>query len=457
MLDSAHLVLDTNIILLDATNVITLGKKGSVIVLPETVLDEIDSKKSGLNEIAFQAREFGRILSRATKIGTIPKDNLLVTSLSVDGTIINIVSLKSYPKYEEFDRGVISDRRIIEATLAYANFATGSLTFISNDGMCRFRADSVGLNTSDLKQIEVTDISFTRYLTVDSDLFSRLHNLSIAEVDDDYEPQYFNYVFTDATTGQTKLATLRNGLIDVIGKDSETELRRQDAPPTNAGQLFFSRAIQNPLVDVVVCEALAGSGKTVTALSNAVRLVKQGRYSSITYIRASVDDVDKVEEIGFLSGNDDKLAVYLHPLEDTLDFLVRSNHKDSKVKGADYEDMISEKVEKLRADCRIQGMIGLGMRGRTFTDTVAIIDEVQNMSKASLQKVLTRFGKDCKIILIGSNKQLDNPYITKYTNGLSVVLDACKRPHPTVRMHAITLTKVLRSPVAEWAENIFSK
>jgi len=118
--------------------------------------------------------------------------------------------------------------------------------------------------------------------------------------------------------------------------------------------------------------------------------------------------------------------------------------------------MIAEKVEKLRSDCSITGMITLGMRGRTFNDTVAIIDEVQNMSKSSLQKVLTRFGRNCKIILIGSNKQIDNAYITKFTNGLSVVLDSCRTVHADLRLHAVTLTKVLRSPLAEWAERIFS-
>ena len=79
------------------------------------------------------------------------------------------------------------------------------------------------------------------------------------------------------------------------------------------------------------------------------------------------------------------------------------------------------------------------------------------MSKPSLQKVLTRFGKDCKVILIGSNRQIDNAYVTKYTNGLSTVLAACKDPDPKVRLHAIQLNKVLRSDIAEWGEKIFSE
>ena len=452
------LALDTNILLLDAFNLINLGKEHGTIVLPSTVLDEIDSKKSGHSEIAFQAREFGRILSKSTNLGSTTSSDLLITRLAFRDFEVHIIDLTTPPPIEDYDEAIAADRKIIYAVTRYADYCGSPITFMSNDVMCRIRASASGLTTLDLKHVESTDMEFTRYLTVDSELFTDLHNRQIIDIDLDYKPEYYNYVFTDAFSGQVKLATLRNGLIDILGKESEAELRRQDAPPTNSGQLFLSRAIQNPNVDVVVVESLAGSGKTVTAISNAIQLVKKGKYKSIHYIRVSVDDLgDKSEAIGFLSGNDDKVAVYLHPLEDTLQFLVRSNHKDSKLRGAEFEQFIDEKVEKLRRDCSITGMITLGMRGRTFSDTVAIVDEVQNLSAASLQKVLTRFGKNCKVILIGSNRQIDNPYINKYTNGLAVVLNACRQAHADIKLHAVTLTKVLRSPLAEWSERIFSK
>lgn len=451
-----YLCLDTNIILLDANNLLTLGQTNT-IVLPETVLDELDSKKSGHSEIAFQAREFGRLLTKATKLQTIRDGNLIINQLQLHDVNIEVVALAKYPDYSDTEPNIINDRKIIEVALAYQATNRIPLKFMSNDVMARLRADSMGLDTMDLKQVELNTIEFTRTVQLDSAAFTTLHNSSILDVVPDHQPENFNYMFVDIFSGQVKLANIRNGLIDILGKETETELRKQDASPQNAGQLFLSRAIQNPLINVVVCDAMAGSGKTVTAISNAVQLVKKGKYSSITYIRASVDDVDQAEQIGFLSGNDEKVQVYLHPLDDTIDFLVRSNHKDSKLKAQDYEDMIAEKVAEYKAKYRIQGMIGLGMRGRTFTNTIAIIDECQNMSKASLQKVLTRFGKDCKVILIGSNKQIDNAYLTKYTNGLSTILAACRTEHDKVRLHAVPLTKVLRSDVAEWAEQIFSK
>ena len=446
--------LDTNIILLDAKNILTLGSDGSTIVLPETVLDEIDSKKSGFSEVAFQAREFGRLLTKATEIGTHTINNCVITELLLNNIPIHIVALTSYPEFTDSELNIRNDRKILQVALSYPHKSL----FITNDVMCRIRAISLGIEATDFKSIEHTDAEYTKYYQVSPEVFSYLHNTPILDVDPDYHLENFNYIFSDSSSGQTKLANIRNGYIDVIGKETETELRRQDAPPQNSGQLFLSRAIQNPNIDLVIVDSLAGSGKTVTALSNAVQLVKRHTlYDSITYIRASVDDVEKAEEIGFLSGNDEKIAVYLHPLHDTIEFLVRENNKDSKLKGKAYEEMINEKIEKYVSQYNITGMIGLGLRGRTFTNTVAIIDEVQNMSNSSLQKVLTRFGKNCKIILIGSNKQIDNPYITKYTNGLSTVLHAATQPTDLIRAHVVPLNKVLRSPLAEWSELVFSK
>ena len=97
------------------------------------------------------------------------------------------------------------------------------------------------------------------------------------------------------------------------------------------------------------------------------------------------------------------------------------------------------------------------MRGRTFTNSIIIIDEVQGQSKASLRKMLTRVGKDCKVIVIGSQRQIDNAYVTKFNNGFSVLLSQATVPQPGIRLQAITLSKVVRSPLAEWSEDIFDK
>ena len=246
--------------------------------------------------------------------------------------------------------------------------------------------------------------------------------------------------------------------IDILGKETEKELRRQDISPKNVGQLFLSRAIQNPSIDIVLCEALAGTGKTLTAFSNAIQLVKRGEYKGITYIRTSVDDVEKAEENGFRSGNDEKDAPFFGPIDDTLGTIFRNRYKDNKRKGKEYEDFINEQVAEAMLKYNIKALTTLGLRGRTLDEEIVIIDEAQNYSRSSLQKVVTRMGKNTKLIIIGSNRQIDHPYITRHNNGLSILLEEARHEHDEdVKLHVVPLTKILRSPIAEFAERVFSK
>ena len=454
-----YLCLDTNIILLDANNILTLGHDGSTIVLPETVLDELDSKKSGLNELAFQARSFGRMIAKCGKPKRIVHDNMVISKFKVDDVPVWIVSLKEYPAFKDVAANILNDRKIIEVAIQFEKHYE-PVEFISNDVMCRIRADSFGLPVSDFKVVDKVDYEFTKLLDVSEGAFRTLHNRSILEIDPDHLTENYNYKFSTPDSNQIKLASISNGIINILGKDTEDALRRQDVNPQGADQLLLSRAIQDQTIDLIVCEALAGSGKTLSALSNAIQLVNTNSpYTGILYVRASINDVEAIEEVGFLPGSaDEKNAVYFHPLYDSLDFIARSRFKGGKVTGKELEEKVETQVAKMIEKSNIQALTGLGMRGRTFTDTVVIIDEVQGMSKGSLQKVLTRFGKNCKIILVGSNRQIDNPNMTKYTNGLSVVLNDCASiTEDNISKHVVPLEKVVRSDFAEYAEKLFSK
>ena len=452
-------VLDTNVLLLDAHNITKLSMDGSIIVLPETVIDEIDSKKTGFSELAYQAREVGRIITKARNIGVTVKDDLTIVSFLYDTTQIQVVSTSTYPDFKDTSPSIVNDRKIIEIALQYCNLYGNDLVrFVSNDAMCRIRAESVGITVEDVKDVDNLDLVFTKTLAIDSpDIFSNLHIEDILQIDPEYRPENYNYKFIDSS-GQVKLATIANGLINVIGRDTEDRLRAQEVNPVNADQLFMAYAIQNPQVDIITVEALSGSGKTLTALSNAMKLVGTNTpYKGIIYVRSSVNDVDDAEEVGFLPGLETKFEPFLHPFYDSLDFIVRNKYKNSKEKGEELEQKIEEAKEAMISKFNMQAMTTLGMRGRTFTDSVIIIDEVQNISRLQLQKLITRVGKNCKVILIGSNRQIDNKYLSKYTNGLSVILDACRHSEWPIKLHAVTLSKVVRSPIAEFAETIFTK
>lgn len=451
-------VLDTNILLLDHKNLVDLGKDGAIIALPEVVLDEMDSKKSLMNELGYQARSFGRLLTKAEVKNINVMSGWTISELSLEDTTIWVIALTKYDTLDGLSYS--NDRKILEACQTLDSSAygrNGDVTFVSNDVMARLRGTSLGIKVSPLELVEDTQVEPTRSVSIPYEQFHTIHNTKVLDVIPDHVQGTFNYLVSNQETSQVKLCTIENGIIKVIGADTEKELRRQDINPCNAQQLFLAKAIQDPVVDIVICESPAGSGKSLVTLSNAIRLVKQGKYQSIVYIRNSVNDLEKNEEIGFLSGNDEKVNIYLHPLTDSLDFIVRDKLKGGKIKGSELEEKVQEGIDKLKADCNISGIISLGLRGRTFSDAVVIVDEVQNFSPNALQKVLTRVGRNCKVIVIGSNRQIDNAYVTKHSNGLSVLLQASTLEQELVKIHVVDLHKVVRSHVAEFAEKVFSK
>jgi len=459
-MSKTYLCIDTNIPLLDANHIVTLGQTpNTIICIAETVIDELDSKKSGHSELAYQSRSFGRMVSKAEPLGRITEQNLVITKFNVQGAEVWIIAINKYPDMSDVSPKVINDRKIIEAALQLQSTGYTPVIFMSNDVMARIRAESLGLTVTDFKVVDKVDYEFTKTLEVPESTFKTLHNSNIFEVDPDHSIEHYNYKFTTPTSTQIKLASINNETITILGKDSETELRRQEVNPKGSDQLLLARAIQDQSMDLIICEALAGSGKTLCSLSNAMRLVKTNTpYNSILYIRASINDVEQIEEVGFLKGNaEEKNSVYFYPLYDSLNFMAKQKLGKSKLKGAELEQRMEDQVQKYIDDYGIITLTGLGMRGRTFSDTVVIIDEVQGMSKASLQKVLTRFGKNCKIILVGSNNQIDNPNMTKYTNGLSVILNDCATRLGGVNKHVVPMHKVVRSTFAEYAEKLFSK
>lgn len=449
-----YLILDTNILLLDATNLLTLGKDYT-IVLPETVLDEIDSKKTAPEpDLRYQVREFFRIMTRRQRSDIRKESDLTIIPGIIDGTInVETVSKQEYPVFKTAE----NDSKIIHIAKRYSEIYE-DVTFMTNDVGCGERAIALGLNVIDLKLVNTDQTEFMKELTIPSDVFNCLHYSAITNVDPNYKLENYNYIFNDETSGQTKLANIRNGYIDVLGKDTERELRRQDIGPKNIGQLFLSRAIQDPHINIVLCEASAGTGKTLTAFSNAIQLIKRGEYKGITYIRTSVDDVEKAEESGFRSGNEEKDAPFFGPVGDTLGTIFKSRYKDNKRKGKEFDDFIQEQIAEAMLKYNIKLLTTLGLRGRTLDDEIVIIDECQNYSRSSLQKVITRMGKNTKLIIVGSNKQIDHPYITRHNNGLSILLEEARHePVEDINLYAVPLTKILRSPMAEFAERVFSK
>ncbi|MCG3694508.1 PhoH family protein [Aliarcobacter butzleri] len=462
-----YYVLDTNILLEDATNIYKLSQDGkNLIILAETVLDEIDTKKSGFDEINFQAREFARILEDSNIISSTKKDLYKIIRLKINNkdTVIDIISKDEYEiNSKNVSLNIINDRKILEISTFANTYYKHKVEFISLDIMARTRAISLDIKTNSLlgKDKDIFDLDFIKYIDINFEDLEYLDNEEIIKFDKDYKPYNFSYCFKVKHSDQVLLANIQNKKIKLL---DEVEVRDQVITPLNKEQLFFSDAIINHFYNVLIIEAKAGSGKTLLALSGALKLVRQKFFQKIIYIRNSIESLDKGEDVGYLPGLEEKFKIYNHPLMDSLDYIIRTEHKRKRNKKA--PDLVFQQLDDSEVTARIEQMISnygietmwVGeMRGRTLSNSFIIIDEAQNMSNKTMQMVLSRIDSSCKVVILGSNKQIDNFYVNKYTNALTTLLKSTKNEDNLVNIFAIKLEKVLRGPITEWAEQIFSK
>ncbi|QKF58192.1 PhoH family protein [Aliarcobacter lanthieri] len=462
-----YYLLDTNILLEDATNIIKLSDDNkNLIILAETVLDEIDSKKSGFEEINFQAREFARLLENSKIISSKRLDEYKVIRLKIENkkdTIIDIVSKDDYEiNTKNVSLNIINDRKILEIATFSNRYYDKNIEFISMDIMARTRAISLDIKTSSLigKDNDTYNFNFVKDIEIDFEDLEYLDNKDIEEYDKEYKVENFSYCMKVKNSDQVILAYIQNGKIKIL---NEEEVRNQVITPLNKEQLFFSNAIINHFYNILIIEAKAGSGKTLLALSGALKLVKQKYFQKIIYIRNSIESLDKGEDVGYLPGLEEKFRIYNHPLMDSLEYIIRSEHKKRRNKRAELsyspleDSEVQSRVEQMISNYAIETMWVGEMRGRTLSNSFIIIDEAQNMSNKTMQMVLSRVDASCKVVILGSNKQIDNFYVNKYTNALTTLLKSTKNENNIVNIFAIKLEKVLRGPITEWAENLFTK
>lgn len=439
-------ILDTNIILSDVVNVEILSQKSSnLIVIPETVMDELDVKKSGFSEINYQARSFGRLLEKADILSVRQEDGYVISRMYINGEkniTVDVVSLMNYPNLDKMDSHIINDRKILEVAIKAKQIYQEDVVFISNDVMCRLRAISLGLTTEpfgvnnevsiDLyAELKIEDIGleeFPENLEAPKGVGATVHGLCL---------------YSD--TGNRKYY-YRSGLL--FYQIQEGELIKQNIKPMNAEQKILSSLMLDPYYDLVVVEAPAGTGKTSLALSAAMKLIdaKMSPYDKIIYIRKTIisSDID----LGFMKGSlEEKMSGYLAPLYSTLEAIALTKYGKKKLSKEEIEVKTADIIKDYNISALWQGHL----RGATIRNAVVIYDEASNDSVSDIRTTLTRCGENCKVFVVGSLKQIDNKYVNKFNSGLTYLLNKIAEDCE-VKIAGMILTKTVRSRIAEWAD-----
>jgi PhoH-like ATPase len=435
-------VLDTNVILHDATCIDHFQEHD--IVIPLTVIEELDHFKRGNQVINLNAREFARTL-----------DSMTGTALFNGGVSIGKgrgkVKIGIAKELTGEIKGIFKedtpDHRILSVALEWSKkFKERTVILVSKDVNLRMKAKAVGILAEDYTTDRITSLD---------ELYSGKE--IVEDFDDDFIVKLFQSPYEmpakqvlkklDKDPVPNKFYIIRNTNRSVLAYlDSEMEnLRKVDKniiygiKPRNAEQTFAVDALTNNNVPLVSLTGKAGTGKTLLALASALHVRKF--YRQIYIARPIVPLSNK--DIGFLPGDvQSKIEPYMQPLWDNLR-VIQDQFTDSDKQSQLITNMVKD--EKLVIEPLSY------IRGRSLQRIFFIVDEAQNLTPHEIKTIITRAGEGSKIVFTGDIYQIDHPYLDSQSNGLSYLIDHFKGQ----RLYAhVNLEKGERSELAELASNL---
>lgn len=424
-------VVDTNI-LLQAPYAIESFEDNSV-VLPMVVLEELDHFKKAEGEIGANARRVIRYLEQLRQKGSLLKGVPLENGgcLRVEKNFVNV-------RLPEDLSDEAADNRILRVCLGLSEANEEQVILVTKDLLLRIKAQILGLCAEDFTTDQVLEhenqYSGRCELYVPEELFKSFKKKGVPadqvymlEPDGEsyipkLEENQFVILRADQSDRKTQLGRVENG---VIRKLEYRKSSPYGISPRNAGQYFLQEALMQPAekAPLVIVKGMAGTSKTFYSL--AVGLEKllnhpTGEYRRILICRPNAQFDD---DIGFLPGDEqEKISPLMRPVIDNLEQLIDSSEEERY----QDEEELKGKVDEIFARKIIQAEALNYIRGRSIVKTYLIIDEAQNTTPDQIKGIITRAGKDTKIILLGDPNQIDRPFLDERTNGLSYASEHMK-------------------------------
>lgn len=408
-------VLDTSVIIYDH-NALKNFKEHDVVV-PITVLEELDNFKKGNDTKNFAAREFTRYIDK------ISGRNTLQDWININGKGHGMFKIEMHQGSTVDAEKVFGERkadhRIINSALLLAEQNPGrKVILVTKDINLRIKAKSLNLAAEDY---ETGKIQNTNELYTGNSIVDKAPTTSISEL---YEKETTALppVLKKRKPEANHFYIMKNGQKSVLawynsGTDQLERVKKQTAfniLPRNAEQTFALDAILRPEVRLVTIQGVAGTGKTLLSLAGA--LEQRRNYHQIYLARPIVPLSNK--DIGYLPGDiKSKLNPYMEPLWDNLKFIKSQfNEKDKEFK------QITEMVENEKLIVCPLAYI----RGRSLSNVFFIVDEAQNLTPHEVKTIISRAGENTKIVFTGDIFQIDTPYLDAQSNGLSYLIDRLK-------------------------------
>ncbi|WP_418117083.1 PhoH family protein [Variovorax sp. 350MFTsu5.1] len=463
-------VLDTNVLLHDPMCLFRFEEHD--IFLPMIVLEELDGHKKGTTEVARNGRQTSRTLDAlaAAQDADIDKGLKLDTTghREAGGRLFFQTAPLDYSLPMSLPQGK-ADNQILGVVHAlrdeYAKDRPGQprreVVLVSKDINMRVKARALGLAADDYqndKTLEDGDLLYAGSLALPADFWTRqsktveswqsgsstFYRISGPLVPNLYINQFVYFeapgepsMYARVTEIRDKTAVLKTLKDYSSGKNAVWGVNTR-----NREQNFAMNLLMDPEIDFVTLTGTAGTGKTLMALASGLtQVLDDRRYTEIIMTRATVS---VGEDIGFLPGTEEeKMGPWMGALDDNLEFLAKGDG------GGAGEWGRAATNELIRSRIKVKSMNF--MRGRTFLNKYVIIDEAQNLTPKQMKTLITRAGPGTKIICMGNLAQIDTPYLTEGSSGLTFAVDKFKGwPHGG----HITLARGERSRLADFASDV---
>jgi PhoH-like ATPase len=467
-------VLDTNVLMHDPMSLFRFEEHD--IFLPMIVLEELDGHKKGMTEVARNARQVSRTLDALA--GAAGAD--MAQGLKLDSTghrtaggrlffqtlPLDYTLPSSLPQGKADNQilGVVAALGENSRTQAKASGkAPQDVVLVSKDINMRVKARALGLPTDDYqndKTLEDGDLLYTGAMALAADFWDK-HGKTVESWQQGGHTFYRvtgpavpnmlinQFVYFEAPGEPTLYARVteirdRTAVLKTLKDYGHMKNAIWGVTTRNREQTFAMNLLMDPDVDLVTLAGTAGTGKTLMALAAGLtQVLDDRRYTEIIMTRATVS---VGEDIGFLPGTEEeKMGPWMGALDDNLEFLTKN---DSNSGGAGEWGRAATN-ELIRSKIKIKSMNF--MRGRTFMNKYVIIDEAQNLTPKQMKTLITRAGPGTKIICMGNLAQIDTPYLTEGSSGMTFAVDKFKGwPHGG----HITLARGERSRLADFASEV---
>ena len=433
-------VLDTNVLMHDPSALFRFEEHD--VYLPMMTLEELDNHKKGMSEVARNARTVSRSLDQlvANTSGTLDEGIPLnkLGNKDATGSLYFQIQLNSISLPDGLPTGK-ADNMILGVVRELHNSRKDrQVVLVSKDINMRIKARALGLPAEDYfndQVLEDRDLMYSGVLQLPVDFWPK-HGKDMESWSDAKSGTMFyrvtgptvnqmmvnQFVYQENADGgtpfyaQVKEVQGKTALLQTLRDFSHQKNNVWSITARNREQNFAMNLLMNPDVDFVTLLGQAGTGKTLLALAAALEQVLDSkRYNEIIITRATVP---VGEDIGFLPGTEEeKMQPWMGAFDDNLEVLHRNEDGAGEWGRAATQELIRSRI-------KVKSMNF--MRGRTFVSKFVIIDEAQNLTPKQMKTLVTRAGPGTKIVCLGNIAQIDTPYLTEGSSGLTYVVDRFK-------------------------------